>query len=138
MFQETICTYTTIYGVYYIVEIFNQNSQHNARDFFSSVFLIITFAINLFFTCSTLQLPVSTCAYTTKMPKMCQADLDFIAPEVQASSACSPQSDMFSLGLLICSIFNNGRSPIQSALSTTQYIKQLEIVSLHVLILSIN
>lgn len=57
---------------------------------------------------------------------MCQPDLDFIAPEVQASSACSPQSDMFSFGLLLCSIFNNGRSPIQANLSTTNYTKQLE------------
>lgn len=60
---------------------------------------------------------------------MCQPDLDFIAPEVQASAACSPQSDMFSFGLLICSIFNNGRSPIQAALSPPNYCKQLESLS---------
>jgi len=60
---------------------------------------------------------------------MSQPDLDFMAPEIQASSACSAQSDMFSFGLLICSIFNNGRSPIQANLSTTTYTKQLELVS---------
>ena len=59
---------------------------------------------------------------------MCQPDLDFMAPENQSSSACSPQSDMFSLGLLICSVYNNGRSPIQSNFSTTGYFKQLETV----------
>lgn len=60
---------------------------------------------------------------------MCQPDLDFLAPEVQSSSACSPQSDMFSLGLLICSIYNNGRSPIESNFSSGTYFKQLELVS---------
>ena len=75
------------------------------------------------------QLPVSCQPYTSKLPKMCQPDLDFMAPENQSSSACSPQSDMFSLGLLLCSVYNNGRSPIQSNFSTTGYFKQLESVS---------
>ena len=60
---------------------------------------------------------------------MCQPDLDFVAPEIQSSSACSPQSDMFSLGLLICAIYNNGRSPIESNFSSASYFKQLETVS---------
>ncbi|XP_015781451.1 SCY1-like protein 2 [Tetranychus urticae] len=74
-------------------------------------------------------IPVSCPAFTSKSPKMSQPDLDFMAPEVQASSACSPQSDMFSFGLLICSIFNNGRSPIQANLSTANYTKQLETLN---------
>lgn len=69
-------------------------------------------------------------AFTSKYPKMSQIDLDFSAPEVQCSNAISQQSDMFSLGLLICSIFNNGRSPIQANLNTTTYLKQLETVNL--------
>ena len=47
-----------------------------------------------------------------------EPDLDFAAPEVQSSSACSPQSDMFSFGLLILSLYNNGRSPVESSFST--------------------
>ncbi|RWS12359.1 SCY1-like protein 2 [Dinothrombium tinctorium] len=72
--------------------------------------------------------PVSCQPFTSKLPKMCQPDLDFLAPEIQASSACSPQSDMFSFGLLICSIYNNGHSPIKANLSVQQYVKQLELV----------
>lgn len=75
------------------------------------------------------QLPVASHPYTSKLPKMCQPDLDFVAPEIQSSSACSPQSDMFSLGLLICAIYNNGRSPIESNFSSASYFKQLETVS---------
>lgn len=66
------------------------------------------------------------------MPKMAQPDLDYVAPEMQSSAAVSPQSDMFSLGLLICSIFNNGRSPIEANFSTATYFKSLESVSIKI------
>lgn len=36
---------------------------------------------------------------------------------------------MFSLGMVICSIFNNGKSLIQSQNSPSAYLKQLETVS---------
>lgn len=74
------------------------------------------------------QLPVSCQPYTSKLPKMSQPDLDFLAPEIQSSSACSPQSDLFSFGLLILSLYNNGRSPIESNFSSALYFKQLETV----------
>ena len=60
---------------------------------------------------------------------MGQPDLDFTAPEVQSSSTCSPQSDMFSLGLLMCAIFLQGKSPLESNLSPANYLRQLEIMS---------
>lgn len=77
--------------------------------------------------------PVSCQPFTSKLPKMGQPDLDYTAPEVQAASSCSPLSDMFSLGLIICSLFNGGRSIIEGNLSTTTYNKQLEVLegSLH-------
>ncbi len=59
---------------------------------------------------------------------MGQPDLDFIAPEVQ-SSKCSPMSDMFSLGLLITFLYNNGKSLVEANLSTAHYAKQLDLVS---------
>ncbi|XP_022236702.1 SCY1-like protein 2, partial [Limulus polyphemus] len=59
---------------------------------------------------------------------MGQPDLDFTAPEIQFSSMCSPYSDMFSLGLLTCSVFNNGRSLIEANLSTSAYSKQLDML----------
>lgn len=56
------------------------------------------------------------------------------APEVQTSSICSVLSDMFSLGMVICAIFNQGRPLIQANHSSSAYLKQLELVSdrLHV------
>ncbi|KAL1470738.1 hypothetical protein MTO96_024005 [Rhipicephalus appendiculatus] len=53
--------------------------------------------------------------------------------DLLATSSCSPLSDMFSLGLVICALFNNGRSIIEGNLSTTTYNKQLEVLegSLH-------
>lgn len=60
---------------------------------------------------------------------MGQPDLDYTAPEIQNSSKCSPLSDMFSLGLVICAVYNGGHSIIESNLSCATYQKQLEMVS---------
>lgn len=53
----------------------------------------------------------------------------FAAPENQINSNCSILSDMFSLGMVICSIFNNGKPLIQAQNSPSAYLKQLEQVS---------
>lgn len=53
----------------------------------------------------------------------------FPAPETQTQSVCSILSDMFSLGMVICAIFNNGRPLIQAGNSSSAYLKQLELVS---------
>ncbi|GFY04035.1 SCY1-like protein 2 [Trichonephila clavipes] len=58
---------------------------------------------------------------------MGQPDLDYTAPEVQNHSKCSPLSDMFSLGLVICAVFNGGHSLIEANLSCATYQKQLEM-----------
>lgn len=73
--------------------------------------------------------PVQCQAWTTKLPKMAQPDLDFMAPEMMSSFTCSPQSDMFSFGLLIYSLFNHGKSPLEANLSPQYYMKQLDLVS---------
>lgn len=54
----------------------------------------------------------------------------FAAPENQMFSNCSVLSDMFSLGMVICAIFNHGRPLIQANNSASAYLKQLEMVSL--------
>ena len=59
---------------------------------------------------------------------MGQPDLDFIAPEVQTQSVCCPQSDMFSLGLLIAFLFNHGKPILSANLNTSAYLRQLETV----------
>lgn len=55
----------------------------------------------------------------------------FAAPETQIHSKCSLLSDMFSLGLVICAVFNRGRPIIQAGNIPANYIKQLEMVSFH-------
>lgn len=74
------------------------------------------------------QTPIQVQAYTPKLAKMAQPDLDFTAPEIMSNSTGSPQSDMFSLGLLIFSLFNQGKSPLESNLSPQNYIRQLDLV----------
>lgn len=50
------------------------------------------------------------------------------APEVQLYSNCSVLSDMFSLGLVMAAIFNQGHALIQANNSASTYLKQLEAV----------
>lgn len=68
-------------------------------------------------------------SWSNKIPKMGQPDLDFIAPEIQSTAICSPASDMFSLGLLVYSIYNHGKSPLESTLNPQNYLRQLEILN---------
>lgn len=57
-----------------------------------------------------------------------------LAPETQSTSKCSLLSDMFSLGMVICAVFNNGRPLIQAGNSTSNYAKQMETVGKQFLI----
>lgn len=68
--------------------------------------------------------------WSTKHPKMAQPDLDFIAPEIQlqACKTCSPQSDMFSLGMTVCAVYNRGHSLIVAGHNTAIYAKKIEQV----------
>ncbi|XP_028172756.1 SCY1-like protein 2 isoform X3 [Ostrinia furnacalis] len=68
--------------------------------------------------------------WSIKMSKMSQPHLDFMAPEVQANGQANILSDMFSLGLVICAIFNNGRSIIQANNNPLLYMKQTEHLEL--------
>lgn len=52
-----------------------------------------------------------------------------LAPENQLFSNCSILSDMFSLGLVMCTIFNQGHAMIQANNSASTYLKQLDYVS---------
>ncbi|XP_054086089.1 SCY1-like protein 2 isoform X6 [Zeugodacus cucurbitae] len=64
--------------------------------------------------------------WSNKVSKMAQPNLDFMAPETQLTSKGSLLSDMFSLGLVICAAFNNGRPLIQAGNVVSNYMKQLE------------
>ncbi|CAG7727444.1 unnamed protein product [Allacma fusca] len=70
--------------------------------------------------------PINCQPWTSRLPKSGQPDLDYTAPETQTSSTCSILSDMFSLGMVISSIFNNGKSLINSNHSSSNYLKQIE------------
>ncbi|KAJ8924777.1 hypothetical protein NQ315_000930 [Exocentrus adspersus] len=72
--------------------------------------------------------PVPCQPWTSRLSKMAQPNLDYTAPETQTQSVCSILSDMFSLGMVICAIFNNGRPLIQAGNSTSAYLKQLELL----------
>ncbi|XP_055612281.1 SCY1-like protein 2 isoform X2 [Uranotaenia lowii] len=72
--------------------------------------------------------PVPVQSWSTRTSKMVQPNLDYMAPENQINSNCSILSDMFSLGMVICSIFNHGRPLIQSGNSPPAYIKQMEML----------
>jgi len=67
--------------------------------------------------------------WTSRIAKMAQPDLDFIAPEVQTHSTVSAASDMFSLGLVVAAIFNQGRPLIQANHSNPSYTKQMEMLN---------
>ncbi|XP_066155262.1 SCY1-like protein 2 isoform X2 [Euwallacea fornicatus] len=66
--------------------------------------------------------------WTSRLSKMVQPNLDYMAPECQQQSKCSIMSDMFSLGLIMCAIFNSGRSLIQANYSSSAYSKQFELI----------
>ncbi|XP_017768256.1 PREDICTED: SCY1-like protein 2 [Nicrophorus vespilloides] len=72
--------------------------------------------------------PVPCQPWTSRQSKMAQPYLDYTAPETQISSVSSILSDMFSLGMVICAIFNNGRPLIQAGNSSSAYLKQLELL----------
>ncbi|XP_034174802.1 SCY1-like protein bma isoform X1 [Osmia lignaria lignaria] len=64
--------------------------------------------------------------WTNRMPKMAQPNLDYIAPEIQQKKMGGFYSDMYSFGMTICAIFNQGRPLIQANHSCSDYLKQLE------------
>ncbi|XP_038118205.1 SCY1-like protein 2 isoform X8 [Culex quinquefasciatus] len=72
--------------------------------------------------------PVPCQPWSTRTSKMVQPNLDYMAPENQINANCSILSDMFSLGMVICAIFNHGRPLIQSGNSPPAYIKQTEML----------
>ncbi|CAH2005342.1 unnamed protein product [Acanthoscelides obtectus] len=73
--------------------------------------------------------PIPCQPWTSRLSKMVQPNLDYMAPETQTQSVCSLLSDMFSLGMVICAIFNKGKPLIQANNSSSAYVKQLELVS---------
>ncbi|KAF5405660.1 hypothetical protein PHET_00815 [Paragonimus heterotremus] len=68
--------------------------------------------------------------YSTKFPRASQPNLDYIAPEAQLYNSMSPLADMFSLGMVLCAIHNDGRSLIEADNNPNVYIKKLPETSI--------
>ncbi|XP_059055324.1 SCY1-like protein 2 [Achroia grisella] len=64
--------------------------------------------------------------WSIKVAKLSQPNLDFLAPEIQTNGQCNILSDMFSLGLVICAIYNNGKQLVQANNNPMLYMKQIE------------
>lgn len=60
------------------------------------------------------------------IPKMCQPNLDYLAPEYFLTLTCGSNSDMYSMGILFHALFNNGRPVHQSNGSYSNLKSQLE------------
>ncbi|XP_039763689.1 SCY1-like protein 2 [Pararge aegeria] len=66
--------------------------------------------------------------WSIKIAKITQPNLDFMAPESQMSGQCNILSDMFSLGLVICALFNHGKQLIQANNNPMLYSRQIEFL----------
>ncbi|XP_048488534.1 SCY1-like protein 2 [Plutella xylostella] len=66
--------------------------------------------------------------WSMKVAKVAQPNLDYQAPEIQTNAHCNILSDMFSLGLVICALFNNGKPIIQACNNPMLYLKQIEFL----------
>ncbi|KAL3313363.1 hypothetical protein Ciccas_008036 [Cichlidogyrus casuarinus] len=63
--------------------------------------------------------------YNPKYPRLCQPDLDYVAPEAQIHQSMSPLADMFSFGMVICAIHHRGRSLINADNNIQTYMRIL-------------
>ncbi|KAL4235553.1 hypothetical protein ACF0H5_003949 [Mactra antiquata] len=64
--------------------------------------------------------------WSTKLSKLAQPNLNYIAPEVQTDKKCSMISDIFSLGITVCCIYNGGQPLINAEYNPQTYMKQLD------------
>ncbi|CAI9739377.1 2 [Octopus vulgaris] len=64
--------------------------------------------------------------WTPKMPKMAQPDLNYMAPEIISDKTCTSLSDIFSLGMVVCALYNSGHPLIEAEHSVSLYLKKLE------------
>ncbi|KAK6640752.1 hypothetical protein RUM44_012449 [Polyplax serrata] len=68
----------------------------------------------------------SSAEYSQYLPSIVQPDLDYLAPEIGlTNSSPSASSDMFSLGMLIYAIYNNGKPFISYNGDRNYYIKKI-------------
>ncbi|XP_052746723.1 SCY1-like protein 2 [Bicyclus anynana] len=71
---------------------------------------------------------VSVPPWSIKVAKITQPNLDFLAPESQMIGQCNILSDMFSFGLVVCTLFNHGKQLIQANNNPMLYSRQIEFL----------
>ena len=60
--------------------------------------------------------------YDARLPRAVQLNIDYSSPDFVLDTNITPSADMFSLGLIIISLYNSPhRSPIESGFSISQY-----------------
>ncbi|XP_052776231.1 SCY1-like protein 2 isoform X2 [Mya arenaria] len=64
--------------------------------------------------------------WSTKNSKLAQPNLNFIAPEVQIEKNFSTISDIFSLGMTVCCIYNKGQPLINAEHNPQLYLKHVD------------
>ncbi|KAI4498141.1 hypothetical protein M0802_006627 [Mischocyttarus mexicanus] len=72
------------------------------------------------------KIPIDIKPWTSSKSKMTQPNLDYLAPETQQKELDSFSSDMYSLGMTICAIFNHGKPLIQANHNYSEYLRQIE------------
>jgi SCY1-like protein 2 len=59
--------------------------------------------------------------FDSRLPRSVQLNFDFTSPDFAIDNNASPAADMFSLGMLIISLYNSGRSPLSTHESLSSY-----------------
>ncbi|XP_072930488.1 SCY1-like protein 2 [Epargyreus clarus] len=76
--------------------------------------------------------PISVPPWSLKVARIGQPHLDYMAPEMQTNAQCTILSDIYSFGLLACTLYNHGHSIIQANNNPILYIRQIENLDHHV------
>jgi SCY1-like protein 2 len=59
--------------------------------------------------------------FDSRLPRSVQLNMDFTSPDFAIDGNATPAADMFSLGLLIISLYNDGKSPLDTRSSISTY-----------------
>ena len=71
------------------------------------------------------------------MTPIAQPKLNYLAPEYAMTSACDPGSDMFSVGVLICALYNSGQPVLDSMNDWSTFKKNVSQVICILLLLTV-
>jgi SCY1-like protein 2 len=60
-------------------------------------------------------------SFDSRLPRSVQLNFDFTSPDFVMDTNVTPSADMFSMGLLIVALYNNGKSPLDAHSSISSY-----------------